>query len=101
RVAAQIQITVFGTQFLAAVGVILYLERWRFGLIQYFDCYNLNFNFAGRYLQVLAGTLYHLTANFDHKLAAQAAAFIAQGSIAVSIKNKLSQSVTVADINKR
>ena len=71
RRSAQVEITVFSPDILAAVAFLFNGERWGYGLIENIDGLNSELDVSGRHFGVLALTLEYRSRYLDDVLAAK------------------------------
>ena len=99
-VAAQVEVAIFHTQVVAAVGIILNGKRWCFGCIQHLEARYANFYVAGFTIRVFAGPFAHGTAGLNDEFAAEFACAFAQFGIVVHIEHQLGNAVAVAQVDE-
>ena len=98
--ATQVQITIFHTQIVSPVRIVLDSKRWRQGGVQDSECVDHDFDFAGRNIFVLVRAFAHDALHLDDKLTAQVVGLLAKRRIFFFIENQLGDAVTVAQVDK-
>ena len=98
--ASEVEITIFHSQVIATISVVLNGKRRSLRLIKHIQHLHNNLNITCRNIAVLALTLTHLTCNLNDILTTQFGSTLTQFGIAILAENKLSDTVTVAQINK-
>ena len=96
----QIQITVFHTNIIAAVGIILDGERRCEALTQDIQFPDQDFNIARRHLGILALTFADLTFYLNTELTSQFVGTLTQCSIVSLIEHQLSQAITITEVDE-
>ena len=77
RVAAYVEVTVFHTQVVAAIALVLNGKGRRLGLVEHRQFLDVDFDFAGRNLRVLAAALDDNAFGLQHIFAPQSASLLA------------------------
>ena len=99
RVAAQVKVAVFRTEFLTSVADILDGERRGLGLVQDLECCHFDFYVSGRHLGVLAGTLYDLSGGLYHEFPSERSGCLHKFSFR-GVDDQLGDAVAVAQVNE-
>ena len=97
RVAAQVKVAVFRTEFLSSVADILDGERRGLGLVQDLERCHLDFYVSGRHLGVLAGTLYDLSGGLYHEFPSERSGCLHEFSFR-GVDDQLGDAVAVAQV---
>ena len=97
---AQVQITVFHTQVIPAVGIVLDGKRRSLCRIQHGQPFHCDFHLTRRQVGILAGTFVHRTLYLNDILTAQVTGLFAKFCVHVRVKHQLGDTVTVAEVNK-
>ena len=99
RVAAQVEVAVFRTEFLSAVADILNRERRGLCLVQDLEFSNFDFYVSGRHLGVLAGTLDDLSRGLHHEFTSEGSGCLHKFPFR-GIHNQLGDTVAVAQVDE-
>ena len=78
RIAADVEVAVLHTQFVAAIGLVFNGERRHLGGVEHVQFVHLNFNIASRDVLVFAITFYYLARYLNHPFTAQLFSTFAQ-----------------------
>ncbi len=97
--AAQVEITVFHAEVIAAVGIVLNGERRHIRLVEHIKLCGYDLDIARGKIGILALALGHLTGDLHHIFAAEMICRILQGGIIV-VKNYLGYSIAVAEVEE-
>ena len=95
---AQVQVAVFHTEVVAAVGIVFDGEGRDFAAVEHTQRAGYDFNFAGGEVRVLVAALGHFADHFHHKLAAQGVGSGAQFGVGIVVEHYLRDAVAVTQI---
>ena len=100
RAAAKVQIAVLSADILTAVAFVLDGERRSHGLVQYVDASDLDFNLAGRHLEVLALAFDHFSDGLDDIFTAEGGGGGDQLRVGVCLDYELGDAIAVAKVDE-
>ena len=100
RVSPEIQISVFRTDILASVALVLNRERRGYRLVEDIDGAELYFNVACIHLRVLALALHNLALYLDDELPSERCCGAYEFFRSVGLDNELRDAVAVAEIDE-
>ena len=98
---AKVEITVFHTDIVTSVGIVLYLEGRCLAVAENLEHGNKNLDIACLHLRVLALPLADLTYHLYAVFPAQLVGSLAKGCIISLVEHQLCDAVTVAQVDKR
>ena len=98
--AAQVEITVFHPQVVAAVGIVLYGERWCERRAEHVEFLGHNLNVAGRHLVVLALALADRALDLNAIFTSKGVGLLKERLVHGFVESQLCYSVTVAEVDE-
>ena len=100
RVSAKVEVAILRSEFLSSIALILDCERRCIGLVEDLDLSDAYLDVTCRHLRILALTLDNLTGYLKYPFASKACRHILKFLCSMSIDNKLSDTITVSQINE-
>ena len=98
---AQVEVTILHSDVVAAVGVLLYGERWRFAFAKHIELRCNNLNVASGKVGVLALAFVHRARHLYAKFAPQSIGAVAKFLVFVLVEHELGNAISIAKVDER